>query len=186
MENGSGGPIDAKLWAFTRGGRAFDPGALAAVWNRLAGTDWDNLWAASDGARQRTAAVAATRSVLLVNAHQGALEEAVKDRIEDGLIGLTPVGGSDVLFTVDDAATPAITLSDAADTDTDTVPIPRMAPLPAGPYAAFGSATPFAGWTAGGRSRQGLPAHRHSRRRAPPDRPSAASWTRRRPIRDDA
>ncbi|ASJ73308.1 hypothetical protein [Granulosicoccus antarcticus] len=148
LENNSTAPIDAKLWTFTRGGRAFDPGTLAAIWARLAENDWDNLWAASDTTRQRTARVTDTRSVLLVNAHQGPLEEAVKNRITGNMTGLLPIEGSDVLFTVDTTATPAIALSSAASVDTDTVPIPRIAPLPAGPYAAPESATPFAGWAA--------------------------------------
>ncbi|MCF3974659.1 hypothetical protein [Paracoccus salsus] len=147
LQNNGPGPITtAKLWAFTRGGRAYDAGAVAAIWKRLATTDWDNLWAATDTTRQRTAGVADSRTVLLVNAHQGPLEAAVKGRLD--LTGLTATGGSDVLFTA--AAGAAIALTAAADADTDTAPIPRVAPLPAGPYVAPGSATPFAGWADAG------------------------------------
>jgi hypothetical protein len=46
------------------------------------------------------------------------------------------------------AAGAAFALPAAADTNTDTAPIPLVAPLPAGPYAAPATATPFAGWAA--------------------------------------
>lgn len=147
LQNDGVTPITtAKLWAFTRGGRAFDAGAVAAIWNRLAGTDWDNLWASDQTTRQRTAATADVRGVLLVNPHQGALDAAIKNRL--ALTGLTAVGGSDVLFT--HAAGANIALTAPTDADTDTAPIPLVAPLPAGPYAAPASATPFAGWAVTG------------------------------------
>ena len=144
IENDSAVQIDARLWAFTRGGRAYDAGTVAAMWTRLAGTDWDNLWATDDTARQRTAGTMAQHTVLLVNAHQGPLETAVTDRLAGNLTGLSPVGTSDTLHVA--AASAAIGLSAPGDAETDTLPIPRIAPLPAGPYAAPASATPFAGW----------------------------------------
>jgi hypothetical protein len=146
LQNDGPAPIAAKLWAFTRGGRAYDAGTVAEIWKRLAGTDWDNLWASAETTRQRTADTTDTRSVLLVNAHQGALEAAIKTRLN--LTGLTAVGGSDVLFT--HAAGASVALTTAADANTDTAPIPLVAPLPAGPYAAPGTATPFAGWAGAG------------------------------------
>lgn len=144
LENASSATINAKLWAFTKGGRAYDAGAVAAVWNRLAGTDWNNLWAAAASRPQRTAGVEDAKTVLLVNAHQGPLEAPIKARIAGQLTDLTALPGSDEMFRAGTA--PAIALSPAADANTDTAPVPLVAPLPAGPYAAPGSATPFAGW----------------------------------------
>ena len=89
-----------------------------------------------------------SKTVLLVNAHQGSLEAPIKARIAGQLTDFTAVSSSDELFTV--GATPAIALSDAPDADTDTAPVPLIAPLPAGPYAAPDSATPFAGWADAG------------------------------------
>ena len=145
FENSSSATINAKLWAFTKGGRAYDAGAVAAIWARLAGTDWNNLWASTTATRQHTAAVDSAKTVLLVNAHQGPLEAPIKARLTDPLTDLTAVDASDVLFTA--GASPAIALSTAVDANTDTAPIPLVAPLPAGPYAAPTAATPFAGWT---------------------------------------
>ncbi|SET76384.1 hypothetical protein [Oceanicella actignis] len=146
LENAGAAVAGAKLWAFTRGGRAFDPGAVAAIWAWLAGVAWDNLWAASDVARQRTAATADARTALLVNAHQGPLAPHLKARLS--LSGLTAVDGSDVLFGVGAGA--AVRLSAAASADLDEAPIPLVAPLPSGPYAAPDAAAPFAGWSAPG------------------------------------
>ncbi len=144
LENNTGAPLAVKLWAFDIHGRAYDAGTVAAVWAHLATTPWDNLWAASNASRQRTKSVTAGRSVHLLNAHEGPLEPAIQARITGQLTDLTAIGTSDVLFTAGSA--PAIGFSAAPSANTDTAPIPRIAPLPAGPYAAPASATPFAGW----------------------------------------
>jgi hypothetical protein len=144
LENRTGGPLSPKLWAFDIHGRPYDAGALAALWGFLATDGWDNLWASDDAARQRTKSVVDGRIVHLVNAHEGPLESAIRDRIAGQLTDLTPIAPSDVLFTA--ATAPTIALTAAPAPDTDNVPIPRIAPLPAGPYAAPGTATPFAGW----------------------------------------
>ena len=147
LENQSGSPLAVKLWAFDVQGRPFDAGAVAAIWAHLAGpTVWTNLWASDSSTRQRTTSVAAGRIVHLVNAHEGPLEGTIKSRISGQLTDLTAVGGSDVVFTA--GANPAIALTAASDANTDTAPLPRIAPLPTGPYAAPDSATPFAGWSA--------------------------------------
>ena len=148
LENTSGASINAKLWAFTKGGRAYDPGTVAAIWERLAVTDWNNLWATTTASRQRTAAFTNARTVLLVNAHQGPLDAPIKARVTGQLSNLTSIDSSDVLFSA--GVAPSIALSAAADPDTDTAPVPLIAPLPAGPYAAPATATPFAGWADAG------------------------------------
>lgn len=145
LENRSGGALTPKLWAFDKLGRPYDAGALAAMWAHLAEDDWDNLWASDDTDRQRTAARADGRIVHLVNAHEGPLEAPIKARINGQLTDLTARGTSDVLFEA--GANPAIGFSASADADTDTAPLARLSPLPAGPYAAPTSATPFAGWS---------------------------------------
>jgi hypothetical protein len=146
LENQSGAPLSAKLWTFDINGRPYDAGALAALWAHLAGTAWDNLWAASGGARQRTADFASHKIVHFVSAHEGPLEAPIKARISGQLTDLTAIGSSDVLFEA--GGSPAIAISSATNADQDTLPIPRIAPLPAGPYTASDSATPFAGWSA--------------------------------------
>lgn len=137
----------AKLWAFDRDGFPYDPGSLAALWQDMAERRFDNLWASTDAAQHRTVSVAPGRFVHLVNAHQGPLDPAIHTRINGQLTDLDPVDGSAVLFEAGDA--PAITLTPAPDLpEQDTAPLPRLAPLPAGPYQPVDTATPFAGWTA--------------------------------------
>lgn len=148
LENQSGAPLPAKLWAFDRQGRPVDAGTVATIWAHLAGTLWDNLWASRDSARQRTADAQAGKVVHLVNAHEGPLESALKARVAGQLTDLAAVDSSDVLFLA--ASSPAIGLSAVTDANTDTAPLPRLAPLPAGPYLPLDSATPFAGWGASG------------------------------------
>lgn len=141
----------AKLWAFTRGGRPYDPGALARLWRHLGEEDWDNLWASDQLLRQRTCDTEDSQLIHLVNAHQGPLEPHIKPRIAGEMTNLTAHNGSDILFTANDPQTnpPSIGFSAVADPSTDSAPVPRMAPLPAGPYRAPDeSAAIFAGWAA--------------------------------------
>ncbi len=144
LENAAAGSVNANLWAFDLRGRPVDPGSVASIWAHLAGTLWDNLWASSDSTRQRTAAVADAKTVHLVNAHEGPLEAALKARTSGQLTNLTAIDSSDVVFAA--GTNPAIGLSAAANADTDTAPLARIAPLPAGPYSPLATATPFAGW----------------------------------------
>lgn len=140
VKNRSGVALTCTLWAFDERGRALDPGAVAAWWAFLASTPvFDNLWAHSDAADQRTAAVDARRSVLFCTAHEGVLPEVQRQRLN--LTDLTRVGGA--LYIA--GAAPAIALT-AAPTP-DDLPLPRIALLPNGSYAAPPGATPFAGWT---------------------------------------
>lgn len=148
LENLSGGPLNVKLWAFDHHGRPYDAGALAALWHFLASDDddgWDNLWATDDTDRQRTAGVVDSHVVHLVNAHEGPLEPPILARITGQLTDLTAIGPSTVLFTA--GTNPAIGLTNAANAATDSAPLARLAPLPAGPYAPLDTATPFAGWS---------------------------------------
>ena len=139
LKNRSGAPLTCTLWAFDERGRALDPGAVAAWWAFMSSTPvFDNLWAHPDAADQRTAAVAAGRSVLFCTAHEGTLPEVQRLRLD--LTDLTRVGGA--LYTAGTA--PAIALT-AAPTP-DDLPLPRIAVLPNGRFAAPPGATPFAGW----------------------------------------
>ena len=140
------GLIAAKLWAFDIHGYPYDPGTVASIWEHLAREEWENLWASSETARQRTTSVTPTKTVHLVNAHEGALEQRIKDRISSNLTNLDSIDNSEVLFKVRENSNPSIALSSSADEDTNTVPLARIAPLPAGPYTTFAEASPFAGW----------------------------------------
>jgi len=139
-------PFNANLWAFDIHGHPYDPGTVAAIWGHLANDDWENLWASSNPDRQRTAGVIKTKTVHLVNGHEGPLEQRVKDRVSSNLTNLDSIDSSEVLFKVREDENPAIGLSASTDEDTDTVPLARIAPLPAGPYTTFSDATPFSGW----------------------------------------
>jgi len=142
VKNRSSAALSCTLWAFDERGRALDPGAVAAWWGFLASTPvFDNLWAHSDTADQRTAAVAASRSVLFCTAHEAALPEAHRQRLNLG--DLTRVGSSGALYTVGAAPTIALTASPTP----DDLPVPRLAVLPNGAFTAPAAATPFAGWT---------------------------------------
>lgn len=146
LKNRTGGALAGTLWAFDDRGRALDPGAVAAWWAHLASAAvFDNLWAHDDAADQRTAAAAAVRSVLFCSAHEGPLDGTALGRLTLG--GLTNV--ADGLYTAGAAPTLAL----AAATGTDTLPIPRIALLPNGNYAAppaAASGALFNGWTGAG------------------------------------
>lgn len=142
VKNRSGAELTCALWAFDERGRALDPGAVAAWWAFLASTPlFDNLWAHSDSADRRTADVAAGRSVLFCSAHEAALPESQRLRLN--LTDLTRIGGA--LYTA--GADPAIALTSAP--SPDDLPLPRIALLPNGRFTAPPGATPFAGWTGG-------------------------------------
>ena len=145
VRNRSAASLVVKLWCFDHRGRALDPGAVAAWWAFLASdpSGWTNLWAHDDQPNQRTAAVSNGRVVALVNAHEGALDEPTRARLN--LTGLTQVTDSTALYTL--GTSPAIALTAVTDPNTDILPVPRIAALPNGAYAAPGTATPFAGWT---------------------------------------
>ncbi|KQW49628.1 MULTISPECIES: hypothetical protein [unclassified Roseateles] len=140
VKNRSGAALSCMLWAFDDRGRALDAGAVAAWWAHLASAPvFDNLWAHGAAADQRTAPVAASRSVLFCTAHEGGLPEAQRLRLD--LTDLTRVGGA--LYTA--GAAPAIALTTSP--SPDDLPLPRLAVLPNGRFAAPPGATPFAGWT---------------------------------------
>lgn len=142
VKNRSGAALSCTLWAFDERGRALDPGAVAAWWAFLASAPvFDNLWAHSDTADQRTAAVDAGRSVLFCSVHEAALPEAQRLRLNLG--DLTRVGSSGALYTAGAAPTIALTAAPSP----DDLPLPRIAVLPNGRFAAPRGATPFAGWT---------------------------------------
>jgi hypothetical protein len=147
LKNRTGSPLALQLWCFDFRGRPLDPGAVANWWAFMASTGvWDNLWAHDDAADQRTASVAAGRFAHIVSAHEGPLSADLQARLN--LTGLTQITGSSQLYTV--GTSPAIAFSPAPNANTDTAPIPRLAALPNGSYAAPASATPFAGWTGSG------------------------------------
>ena len=131
------------LWAFDDRGRALDPGAVANWLAFLASAPvFDNLWAHSDAADQRTAAVNAAPQRAVCSAHEGPLPAAQQSRLT--LAGLTAVAGA--LYTA--GAAPSVQIAPGADPDSDLMPIARLSLLPNGNYVA--AATPvtalFSGW----------------------------------------
>ncbi|MCB6178581.1 hypothetical protein LHP98_10605 [Rhodobacter sp. Har01] len=147
LKNRPGGALSVKLWAFDRRGRPLDAGSVAVMLNFMAQTaQWENLFASTNPAEQRTAAAATGRIVHLVSAHEGPIAADLGGRIQT--TGLTALDANNRLFQL--GASAAITLSAApADPDTDTAPVARLAPLPLGPYAPIATATPFAAWIGG-------------------------------------
>ncbi len=153
VQNRTGAPLNnARLWCFDHRGRALDPGAVASMWSFMSDPGnaavWTNLATESDASLSRTAAVAAGRIAHLVSPSEGPLDSSITARLATS--GLAGIGGSQTLFTV--AASPTLQLSVAP--ATDRVPIPRMAPLPNGPYVPIpvaptsASGAVFSGWTA--------------------------------------
>ena len=146
VKNRTGAAIGVSLWAFDDRGRALDPGAVANWWSFLAGpTQFTNLWASSTPADQRTASVTAQKTVLFCAPNEGPLASAQQARLT--LAGLAAVGTSTSLFSAGSA--PSVQV--AAATGTDLMPVPRLALLPNGTYAAGGApgTALFSGWTAG-------------------------------------
>ena len=144
LKNRGGGVLSVRLWAFDTRGRPMDAGSVAVMLNFMAqSAQWENLYASTDTAERRTAGADAGRIVHLVSAHEGPLSPEIAARLQ--LTGLTARGGSTVLYQL--GSSPAIALTAAPDANSDSAPIPRLAPLPLGPYAALATATPFAGWT---------------------------------------
>jgi hypothetical protein len=116
------------LWAFDSRGRAIDPGAVASWWAFLATSLFDNLWAS--GVTQRTCAVAAARSLHLVNAHEGALTAAMLGRAN---VGNASGAATDVVRQA--SGTTAVTIAFTAAPAIDHAPVPRAALLPHRAYA---------------------------------------------------
>lgn len=125
------------LWAFDARGRAIDPGAVAAWWEFLATELFDNLWA--EGVTERTCAVAPSRSIHLVSAHEGAVTPTLLARTT-----VTGTGGvaTDIVRQASGAA--AVTIGFSASPDPDDAPMPRAALLP---HRAYG--TTLSVWPAG-------------------------------------
>ena len=123
------------LWAFDGRGRAIDPGAVAAWWAFLATSLFDNLWAS--GVTQRTCAVAAARSLHLVNAHEGPLTSALLSRAN---VGNASGAATDVVRQASGAT--AVTIGFNAAPAIDNAPVPRTALLPHRAYAASVSLWP--------------------------------------------
>lgn len=148
FKNRPGGALSVKLWAFDRRGRPLDAGAAADMLNFMAqAAQWENLYASTDTAEQRTADTDDGRVVHLVSAHEGPIAASLGNRLQTS--GMTALDSDGRLFRID--AAPAITLSATpTDPNTDTAPIARVAPLPLGPYGPVASATPFAGWLGAG------------------------------------
>ena len=148
LKNRTASQLDVLMWAFDDRGRALDPGAVANWLAFLAsgGTQWDNLWAHTDAADQRTATVNASRTLLFCTASEGPLPDAFRSRLT--LQGLTAVAGD--LYTV--GASPSVQISAAGNPNSDTMPVPRLALLPNGNYAAAGApgTALFAGWVSAG------------------------------------
>ncbi len=144
LKNRNATPLSLKLWCFDHRGRPVDPGAAAALWAHMASPAiWDNLWAHTDAADQRTATVTGGFFVHLTSAHEGPLSGEIAGRLN--LTGLTQVTDSDQLYQIGPA--PSIGLTAVPDPNTDTAPQPRIAALPNSSYRSLVGATPFAGWT---------------------------------------
>jgi hypothetical protein len=123
--------ITARLWAFDAGGRAIDPGAVAAWWRFLADDSvFDNLWAEGlDTADQRTASTDAQLTLHLANAHEGPIGDTLLGRLN-----FTNVDGTGLVRTRgSDSGAAQIAFTDPP--DPDDAPVPKMAMLPNGTYA---------------------------------------------------
>lgn len=139
VKNRTGASLSVRLWCFDYRGRPLDAGAVANWWAFMANY-WENLWAHTEPAEQRTAAVSAGKVVHIVSAHEGLLTAPLKNRLN--LTDLTLISGAGTLYRI--GAAPVIGLKAAA--SPDEAPIPRIAALPLGSYVDPASATPFAGW----------------------------------------
>ena len=144
LQNLPGGTY--KLWAFDARGRAIDPGAVAAWWTYLGQIVFSNLWAPnvwSSGTtldQQIVCAADARLSVHLVNPHESSLTAPLLD----GRLTITgAASGSTAVRSASNASTGmSFAFGAAADTSVDDAPIPRVALLPSGQYAATLSVWP--------------------------------------------
>lgn len=123
------------LWAFDDGGRAIDPGAVASWWNHMATTIYRNLWAPGDPdtGGDRTTSFDARLTVHLVNPAEGPLDSDLLARVTSGgnavtaaLVPASPTNGAALAFT----AAPVV------GGGADDAPVPLLAMLPNGTYAA--------------------------------------------------
>jgi hypothetical protein len=130
LKNGTGALLNGLLWAFDHRGRPVDAGAVAAWWEYLATVPFDNLWASSTAADQRTAQRAAGHVVHIVSAHEGPLLAGHLTRLTP--TNLTKIGASQALYSR--VGSTAATLALTAAPTPDTAPIPRLALLPHGRY----------------------------------------------------
>lgn len=134
MQNRTGAPLNTvRLWCFDHRGRAVDAGSVAAMWSFMSDPDntavWNNLATQTDASVSRTAAATPGRIAHIVSESEGPLDARIASRLLTA--DMNNIDGSAVLFSVGTA--PTLQLSVV--TGVDTVPIPRMAPLPNGPYA---------------------------------------------------
>ncbi|MEL6893631.1 MAG: hypothetical protein AAFP84_18710, partial [Actinomycetota bacterium] len=124
VQNRSGTALGGFLWAFDHLGRPVDPGAVAAWWNRLATTDWNNLWSSTTAADQRTAPVAAARTVHLVDAHEGPMPADHLARLTP--TNLTVVGTVGNVLSMSPTGTTAPTFALSPTPTPDDAPILRQ------------------------------------------------------------
>lgn len=150
-----------QLWAFDRRGRAIDPGAVACWWSWLlnTGVGGGQLLAPSiaagsypqQGSQPVVALFDAQQTVHLVDAHEGPFAAPFigarllngSTAVSEPLIAVTGNGPSLSFAPAPAAPAPAPPPDDPA---VDDAPRPRMALLPTGTAAAYGStATPWPG-----------------------------------------
>jgi len=144
LHNRTGAQLSVTLWAFDHRGRPVDPGAVAAWWGHLAGVAFDNLWASDDTADQRTSGRVAGKVVHLVDGHEGPLRSEHRARLT--LSNLTESAAGAPVLTA--AANASIGLTPHSSSGPDPMPLPRVALLPHGDYAAPAAAgsTLLSGW----------------------------------------
>ena len=168
VKNRTGAAIATTLWAFDDRGapstRARWPPGGRSSRAPASSTTCGRSRTAAD---QRTATVDAAKTVLFCTPNEGPLPAAQQARLTTA--GLTAVGGAPSLFTV--GASPSVQVS-AAPTP-DLMPIPRLALLPNGTYAAGGApgTALFAGWTGARMARGDHPRLRAHRGRGPREPP---------------
>lgn len=123
------------MWAFDDAGRAVDPGAVASWWNHLATTIFTNLWAPGNpevGAN-RTTSFDARLTVHLVNPAEGPLDPDLLARVTSGG---TAVTAALVQASATNGAALAFTAAPGVGGGPDDAPVPLVAMLPSGTYAA--------------------------------------------------
>ena len=127
---------DYTLWAFDARGNAIDPGAVAAWWSYLAQAVFSNLWVTGATSTTPTGVACATAdqlTVQLVNPHEGALAAPLLD----GRLTLSnATTGTGVVRRASGTWPLGFAFGAAGDPAVDDAPIPRVAVLPSGTYAA--------------------------------------------------